>query len=110
MLHRIDFHIPLPNDDHVLFFWDDKTGDITGQSAAFIKESAACAIDDGFIICEAINGTIPATDPINNKTEFAALIGLDNLPDELKKYYPSKTSKGYEEFSNDAHIESLVTY
>ena len=110
MYHKIDFHIPPPNDEHISFFWDDNTGDIIGESAAFIKESSACAIDDGFIICEDINGTIPATDPINNVTEFAALIGLDNLPEELKKYYPSKDSKGYEEFSVDAFIPTLITY
>jgi len=110
MLHKIDFHIPPPNDEHVSFFWDDKTGDITGESAAFIKESAACAIDDGFIICEAINGTIPATDPLNNKTEFSALVGLDNLQNELKKYYPSKLSEGYEEFSPDTPTQTLVTF
>ncbi len=109
MRHKIDFHIPQPNDKHVSFFWDDETGEITGDSADYLKESASCAIDDGFIICEDINGTIPATDPINNKTEFAALIGLDNLPDELKKYYPSKTSKGYEKFSDAILIDSLIT-
>ena len=110
MRHKIYFHIPQPNDEQISFYWNDDTGELSGDSAAFARLMVSEVMEDGFIICEDINGTIPAIDPLKNKTEFAAIIGIENLPDELKKYYPSKDSKGYEEFSVDAFIPTLITY
>jgi len=109
MRHKIDFHIAPPNDEHISFLWDDETGELSGDSADFIKEMVSEAMEDGFIICNDINGTIPAISPLKNKTEFAAIIGIENLPEELKKYYPSKSSDGYEAFSEEA-LTPLITY
>ena len=110
MNHKIYFHIPPPTDEQVSFYWDDETGELSGDSVIFARLTVSEAIEDGFIICTDINGTIPAINPLKNKTEFAAIIGVENLPDELKKYYPSKKSKGYKEFSADAFTPTLITY
>lgn len=101
MLHNLRFATPLPGQlRQYAFSWNDETGELSGENAEDIKYWAALAIENGKIHCEDINGEIPATDPLKNKAEFCALIGLERLPDSLKPYYPTRDYPGFVAFDD----------
>lgn len=75
--------------DPLEFAWDDETGEVTGRDAARVKAMADDALRNGTIGCKPIPSCIDATDPLRNRTEFAALLGdLWKLPSDLDAAYP----------------------
>jgi hypothetical protein len=108
MHHKIDFYSPQPGTEHYRMEWDDQTGAVTGESAEIIKQWAKFVLENGGIACDELNGEIPATDPLKNKSEFAALIGFDNLPDSLKPFYPSSEYPGFVSFDDVTSDENIT--
>jgi hypothetical protein len=100
MLHKFSYFVPLPNNYRYSFAWNDETGELSGKDADEIKDFVLSAVEYSRIVCKDINGDIPAIDPLKNKAEFCALIGLDNLPVELKPYYPTPDYPGFEGFES----------
>ncbi len=109
MLHNLRFGTALPNPLRLYTLsWDDETGALIGEHAEDIKYWSKTVIEDGVIPCDAINGEIPATNPLTNKAEFCALIGLDNLPDSLKPFYPTRDYPGFVSFDESEDIGAII--
>jgi hypothetical protein len=73
-------------EDPLIFDWDDETGEISGPSAAWILEVAACRYVP-------INPPPQSWDlspePLKSKTDMAAIIGVwHRLPEDLVEHYP----------------------
>lgn len=101
--------MPLPGPIHeYLFTWDDDSGELAGKDADEIKDWALLAKENGKILCDDINGDIPATDPLNNKVEFCALIGLDRLPESLKPYYPTCDYPGFVAYDDVGDTDAVT--
>lgn len=106
MRHNLLFNLPLPGPMlRYALSWDDETGELTGENASDVKTLAVLAMDEGVIHCDELGGDIPATDPLKVKAEFCALIGLDNLPDSLKSFFPTRDYPGFVAFDS---VESGV--
>lgn len=115
MLHNLRFSSPLPGlmRQYVLS-WNDETGELSGENAEDVKYWAKVSVENGTILCDDINGEIPAIDPLKNKAEFCALMGFDALPDSLKPFYPTRDYPGFVDFdeSDEAAIipKAVVLY
>lgn len=59
--------------DPIEFSWDEETGEVRGPDAAKVREMADYVVKLGYIGCKPIPSSIKATDPLRNRTEFAAL-------------------------------------
>lgn len=69
--------------------WEPATGELSGPLAASIRQDASWALSARKISTHPHPSGIPATDPLRNLTEFAALIGQSyRLPPELEPHYP----------------------
>lgn len=76
----------------LIFDWDDETGDVTGPGAELIlKISTFDAV---------LAGPYPmewklSNNPLSNKTDMAAIIGLYwRVPDDLLPFYPKLVDPG----------------
>jgi hypothetical protein len=99
MRYEFNFCLPLPGHaERLSVCWDDETGELVGENLDIVKSWADEAKTDGFIKCERLAGQIPATDPLRIKSEFCALIGYEQLSDDLKKFYPTFEYPGFERF------------
>jgi hypothetical protein len=109
MRHNLSFSTPLPGPMRQYdLSWDDETGELLGENAADIKYWATVSVENGTIPCYDINGEIPATNPLKIKAEFCALLGLDQLPDSLKSFYPTRNYPSFVDF-DETDDSSLVT-
>ncbi|MDI1278027.1 hypothetical protein [Methylobacter sp.] len=109
MLHNLRFASPMPGPmRQYVLSWDDETGELSGENADDIKYWAKVSIENGTILCDDLNGEIPAIDPLKNKTEFCALMGLDALPDSLKPFYPTPHYPGFVGF-DDVEDPGVIT-
>ncbi len=109
MLHNLHFSSPLPG--AMLRYdlaWDDETGELSGENADDIKYWAKVAVENGTILCDDLHGEIPAKNPLKNKAEFCALMGLDALPDSLKPFYLTRDYSGFVDF-DDVDDPSVIT-
>jgi hypothetical protein len=88
--------------------WDDETGELSGENIDDIKYWAKVCVENGTIPCDDLHGEIPATNPLKNKAELCALIGLDALPDSLKPFYPTREYPGFIDF-DDVDDPSVIT-
>jgi hypothetical protein len=73
-------------DEPLVFDWDIETGEISGPSAAWILEVAACRYVP---ICPPPNGWDLSPEPLKSRVDMAAIIGYRHkLPEDLRGYYP----------------------
>lgn len=99
MRHNLCFSSPLPGPMcRFDLAWDDETGELSDENADDIRYWAKVSVENGSILCDDLNGEIPATNPLKNKAEFCALIGFDALPDSLKPFYPTRDYPGFVDF------------
>lgn len=95
--------------DPLDFSWDDETGEVRGRDADRVKAMAEEALRYGTISCHPIPSCIDATDPLRNRTEFAALLGYAwNLPPDLVAAYP--VIEDSEPHGLDGFPDVTVTY
>lgn len=116
MYHNLTIRTPGYGSVQYSFAWDDETGELSGQDVAWAKTMVAEAIEDGRIACRGGIGTIPITDPLHDKTQFAGIFGWDGAPDEITRWRPNENSPGFvpcEKVSGALtpdELEALVLY
>jgi hypothetical protein len=93
MYHELTLITPGHSGEQYNFGWDDETGELSGQDADWAKTMVASAIEDRRIACQ--GGTIPVTDPLHNKTQFAGIFGRDSAPDEITRWRPNEHTPGF---------------
>ena len=73
-------------DEPLVFDWDQEAGEVSGPSAERILEFAACR---AVPIYPPPNYWDLSLEPLKNKTDMAAIIGVwHRLPEDLVEHYP----------------------
>jgi hypothetical protein len=93
---RHDLTLQMMGSDNIVhqITWDDETGELSGPDVEWAKDVVANVIGRGTILCRN-GGTIPVTDPLHDKVQFAGIFGWDSAPDEITRWQPDENSPGF---------------
>lgn len=74
MRHRFDLPPISSTGSGIVFEWDDETGELTGPAADRVRELAALAVGDGYVIGEPYPTSYAVSDPLRNPADLAAVL------------------------------------